>query len=67
MKRYIRSGKAPEKTEAFYNASPEELRVLALIFGAEEPLSAEELAAFIETLQKMHANLIKMKESEEVE
>ena len=45
MKRYIRSGRAPEKTEAFYNASPEELRVLALIFGAEEPLSAEELAA----------------------
>ena len=30
-------------------------------------ISAEELAAFIETLQKMHANLIKMKESEEVE
>ena len=43
MKRYIASGKAPEKTEAFYNASAEELRVLALILGADEPLSAEEL------------------------
>ncbi len=45
MKRYIRSGKAPEKTEAFYNASFEELRVLALLLAADAPLSAEELAA----------------------
>ena len=52
MKRYIHSGKAPEKTEAFLNASAEELRVLALIFLSDEPLSAEELqaGAHLETL-----------------
>lgn len=52
MKRYVRSGKAPEKTEAFFNASPEELRVLALIFLSDEPLSAEDLqtAARLESL-----------------
>ena len=43
MKRYICSGKAPEKTEAFYNASSEELRVFLLLLSAKEPLSAEEL------------------------
>lgn len=45
MKRYICSGKAPEGTEAFLNASAEELRVLLLLVSAKEPLSAEELTA----------------------
>ena len=43
LKKYLRSEKALEKTEAFYTASDEELRVLALLLSAEEPLSAEEL------------------------
>ena len=43
MKRYVRSGKAPEKTEAFFNASAEELRVLALILSRDEPISAEDI------------------------
>ena len=52
MKRYIRSGKPLEKTEAFYSASDEELRVLALLLSSDEPLSAEELCekAHLETL-----------------
>ena len=52
MKRYIRSGKSLEKTEAFYTASDEELRVLALLLSSAEPLSAEELheRAHLETL-----------------
>ncbi|MBE6655864.1 MAG: DnaD domain protein [Ruminococcaceae bacterium] len=52
MKRYIRSGKAPERTEAFFAASDEELRVLALILAADTPLSAEDIeaAARLETL-----------------
>ena len=52
MKRYIRSGKLPEKTEAFFNASAEELRVLALILASDLPLSAEDLqtAARLESL-----------------
>jgi len=52
LKRYIRSGKLPEKTEAFFNASAEELRVLALILASDLPLSAEDLqtAARLESL-----------------
>ncbi len=45
MKRYIRSGKLPERTEAFFGASEEELRVLALILAADEPLSSEQIQA----------------------
>lgn len=43
MKRYIPSGTSPEKTEAFFGASDEELRVLILLLTSEEPLSAEDL------------------------
>ena len=52
MKKYVRSDKLPEKTEAFYTASDEELRVLVLLLAAEEPLSAEDLqsAARLETV-----------------
>lgn len=52
MKRYVRSEKALEKTEAFYTASDEELRVLALLLSIDAPLSAEELQekARLETL-----------------
>lgn len=43
MRRYVRTDKAPEKSDAFFHASEEELRVLALIAMSTEPLSAEEL------------------------
>ena len=43
MKRYIRTDKSPVKTDAFFTASEEELRVLAILYGTAEPLSAEEL------------------------
>lgn len=44
MKRYVRTDKAPERSDAFFHASEEELRVLALIAMSAEPLSAEDLA-----------------------
>lgn len=52
MKRYIRTDKSPVKTDAFFGASEEELRVLAILYGTAEPLSAEELqeSARLETL-----------------
>ncbi len=45
MKRYVRSAKAICKSEAFFSASAEELRVLCLLEVAEKPLSAEDLFA----------------------
>jgi len=44
LKRYVRTDKAPERSDAFFHASEEELRVLALIAMSAEPLSAEDLA-----------------------
>ena len=43
MKRYICTDKAPDHSDAFFHASEEELRVLALIAASAEPLSAEDL------------------------
>lgn len=43
MKHYIRTDKPLSKSDAFFHASEEELRVLCLITDAGEPLSAEEL------------------------
>ena len=43
MKQYILSGIAPEKTEAFFTASDEELRVLAILLSSADPLTAEQL------------------------
>ncbi len=45
MKRYLRTDKPLSKSDAFFSASEEELRVLALIADAKEPLSSEEVAA----------------------
>ena len=44
MKRYLRTDKPLSKSDAFFGASEEELRVLALIADAKDPLSSEEVA-----------------------
>ena len=44
MKRYLRTDKPLARSDAFFGATEEELRVLALIADAVEPISSEEVA-----------------------